>query len=271
MTISAVAWEIQRINSEREFFEHLDTLLRAAKADLIVLPELPILELLSLHPNIAEAVVPEVLETYAEPFELALQNFARENQCVVVGGSHIRNRRNVCLVAEPDRCWFQPKNVLTQWEAAEWNLDRSTGLRISTDGLIGVTVCYDCEFPESGRALAETGVLIQCIPSYTETKHGFQRVRWCAQARAIENQIITVHASLVGSLGAEPVPSTYGSSAILAPSIPPYNESAILAETELNTEGIARAEVDLATLIEARSRGDVRNWNDRAASDWKLL
>lgn len=271
MTIAAINWEIRPITSLEEFLGHLRNLLQFAKADLIVLPELPVLELLSLHPGVNEIDVPDVLEFYAEPYESAIQAFATENNCTVVGGSHIRKRRNVCLIAEPERSWFQPKNVLTQWESQEWNLGTSTGLRLSSSGQIGVTVCYDCEFPESGRVLAEAGVLIQCIPAYTETRHGFQRVRWCAQARAIENQIITVHASLVGSLGAEPVKSTYGSSAILAPSIAPFPESAILAETELNKEGIALAEVDLETLINARNEGDVRNWNDRRASDWKLM
>ncbi|MEQ1821455.1 MAG: nitrilase-related carbon-nitrogen hydrolase [Fimbriimonadaceae bacterium] len=271
MTVSAVAWEIRPATSVEDFLDHLHELLGAARADLIVLPELPVLELLGMHPGIKEVDVPVVLESYAGIYEDALQGFAKDHDCIVVGGSHIRNRRNVCLVAEPDRSWFQPKNVLTQWESQEWNLDRSTGLRLSTSGQIGVTVCYDSEFPASGRNLAEAGVLIQCVPAYTETRHGFQRVRWCAQVRAIENQIITVHASLVGSLGAEPVPSTYGSSAILTPSIAPFPETAILAETALNQEGIARAEVDLNSILDARLTGDVRNWHDRDSSDWKLL
>ena len=153
----------------------------------------------------------------------------------------------------------------------EWNLGGASGLRVSSSGQIGVTICYDCEFPESGRALAEAGVLIQCVPAFTETQHGFQRVRWCAQARATENQVMVIHASLVGSLGAEPVLTTYGSSAILTPSIAPFPMSAILAETELNCEGIAKVDVDLDWLATSRSRGDVRNWNDRHVSDWKLM
>src|SRR3569832_94081 len=113
------------------------------------------------------------------------------------------------------------------------------------DSRLGVTICYDSEFPESGRALAEEGVLVQCVPAFTETQRGFQRVRWSCRARAIENQNFVVHASLVGSLGREPAPSTYGSSAILTPSIEPFPIEAVLAETELGEEGVIVADLDL--------------------------
>jgi predicted amidohydrolase len=98
--------------------------------------------------------------------------------------------------------------------------------------------------------------------------HGFHRVRESCRARAIENQVFVVHASLVGSLGREPVPSTAGSSAILAPCVEPFPADGVLAETRLNAEEIAVAELDFEALVASRESGDVRNWHDRSRGDW---
>ncbi len=111
---------------------------------------------------------------------------------------------------------------------------------------------------------------IQCVPAYTETKHGFHRVRWCCHARTVENQIFVAHSSLVGDLGREPVLKTFGSSAVLCPPLHQFPESGVLAETEMNEEGIAITDLDLDLLEEARATGDVRNWHDRHSSSWEL-
>lgn len=266
MKVAAISWEVRIIRHEQEFFDHLEAFIhRAADADLIVLPELPVLELMALHPEVPALQIPKVLENYADRYESELRRLETETQARIVGGSHIRGNRNVCLF-DGQR---QPKNILTQWEAVEWALEPGAGLFPS--GAVGVTICYDVEFPPAGRALAEAGVLVHCVPSYTETRHGYQRVRWSCLARAIENQVFVVHASLIGSLGREPVPSTCGSSAIIAPSVPPFPEIAILAETALGKEGIAVAELDLEALLRSRESGDVRNWHDRDRGDWRVI
>lgn len=280
MKVAAVSWAVRQIGTEQEFFDHLEALVYEAstKADLVVLPELPILELMALHPtgcsghtptcgpptSLQSSEIPPILEAYGPRYEAELTRLEKETGSIIIGGSHIRENRNVCLFGGQR----QPKNILTQWEAVEWGLEPGSGLFPRGD--IGVTICYDVEFPAAGRALAEAGVLVHCVPSYTETQHGFQRVRWSCLARAIENQVFVVHASLVGSLGREPVPSTYGASAIIAPSVPPFPESAILAETKLGEEGIAYAELDFDALMRGREEGDVRNWHDRDKGDWRI-
>lgn len=277
MRAAAISWAVREIASEDEFFDHLSSLVLSAAehgAELIVLPELPVLELLSLSPSTSGRAVVDALEPHADRYEAELASLEAETRALIVGGSHLRGNRNICLAGGA----VIGKRVLTQWEAVEWGLSpfvsssAESGLVVSLPSgrspQVGVTICYDCEFPASGRAIAEAGSLVQCIPSYTETRRGFQRVRWCAQARATENQVFVIHASLVGSLGREPVPSTFGSSAILTPSVEPFPESAILAETALGEEGIAVADLDFDALLRAREEGDVRNWNDRNAAQW---
>ncbi|MFY9233874.1 MAG: nitrilase-related carbon-nitrogen hydrolase [Fimbriimonadaceae bacterium] len=270
MRVAAINWRIRDIRRRDGFFEHLAELVEQAAAqgaELAVLPELAVLELLGLDPELPPEDVPTFLAAFAEEFELEAGKLAARHGLTLCAGSHFRRERdvlNVSITAFPDGMTrYQPKVKLTSYERDVWKLGRGQHLEPANPPL-GVTICYDCEFPESGRKLAESGVLIQCVPAFTETKRGFQRVRWSCHARAIENQIYVVHSSLVGSLGREPAPQSFGSSAILAPCIEPFPESAVLAETARGEEGIAIADLDLQMLLLAREQGDVRNWNDRA-------
>jgi predicted amidohydrolase len=278
MKVAAIAWKIRKIRRDSEFFAHLyDLVERAheAEAELLVLPELFCLELLQLAPNLKEPDVPKYLVQFSQAIEDWLTRISASSDLAIVGGSHFRQGElgivNACAIADPQTgLTFGVKNNLTSYERDVWKLEPGSGLAISPHPRIGVTICYDSEFPESGRALAEAGVFVQCVPAFTETRHGFQRVRYCCQARAVENQNFVIHSSLVGDLGQEPVPTTYGSSAIIAPSISPFPENPILAETNLNEEGIALANVHFNTMIDARETGDVRNWHDRHAGRWQV-
>ena len=56
----------------------------------------------------------------------------------------------------------------------------------------------------------------------------------------------------------------------MAPSVEPFPEQAVLAETPWNEEGAAIADLDFDELLCAREAGDVRNWHDRLKSSWPL-
>ncbi len=278
MRVAASTFKIRPIKGDSQFFGHLYDLVEAAHdadVDLLVLPELYVLELLHLEPKLREVDVPEYLVQYQKALDEWFVRIADSSGMILVGGSYFRRQFdgivNATVVAEPHQpLRFGTKNNLTTYEREVWRLVPGSGLVKPHRPRIGVTVCYDSEFPEAGRALAEAGVHVHCVPAYTETRHGFQRVRWSCLARAIENQYFVIHSSLVGDLGREPVPSTYGSAAVLAPSVLPFPESAILSETALGDEGLAIANLDFSAMEDARSHGDVRNFNDRHAGRWYL-
>lgn len=275
---AAVAWKIRSIKSDSEFFAHYYDLIdeaHEAGAQLVVFPELNVLELLQLEPDLAEHKAARYLVQFANAVEEWLTRISSSSGMTIVGGSYFKevgeDILNVTAIADPTRgLSIGAKNNLTAYERDMWRLEPGKGLAKSHDPRVGATICYDSEFPEAARALAEEGVMVQCVPAFTETRRGFQRVRWCCHARAVENQNFVIHSSLVGSLGREPVPQTYGTSAILCPSIEPFPENAILAETTLGEEGVVSAELDLNLLESVRERGEVRNWNDRYQGEWQL-
>lgn len=277
MRLAVASWELRDCRSWSDFETHFQELAGQASAhaaDVLVLPEFCCFELLNMRPDLPEAEVGGWLETFSDAIENLCRFSADWHRMAIVGGSHVKRTEkglmNVSCVAEPDGRWtLCPKVNLTRYESDVMALAPGSGLPVLADRRLGVTVCYDCEFPESGRALAERGVLVQCVPTFTETIRGHQRVRWCCQARAVENQVFVAMASLVGSLGREPVPETYGSSAVFCPSAEPFPQSAILAETPPNVEGVAVADLDFTALAWCRANGDVRNWLDRHRGVWR--
>jgi predicted amidohydrolase len=96
------------------------------------------------------------------------------------------------------------------------------------------------------------------VPSCTDDRQGFLRVRYCAQARAIENQMYVIHAVTVGSLPQVPAVSlNYGAASILTPSDFPFSNDGILREGMANHEMMIVGELNLATIEESRSGGSV--------------
>ncbi len=278
MIVAAYSWEVEHLKSESQFWAKLEQVCEEAHAlgvQHLVLPESIILEMAGLFPDLRGQELIARLAEFEEEFVQRAVSNAERTELSLVAGSHFASCDgliyNVSMHFAEGRITVQRKNVMTQFESVEWLVEGYQGLTLSHYQVDCATlICYDSEFPEAGRSLAEAGALLINVPAYTETQRGFQRVRWCANARAIENQVYVIHASLLGALGREPVPKTYGSSAVLCPSVLPFPARAVLAETELNEPGFAVAELDFEALLGSREQDDVRNWHDRHASDWRI-
>jgi len=155
---------------------------------------------------------------------------------------------------------IQGKMHMTRWEKEEWFVSpRRLFHVIETEfGKAAITICYDVEFPELARAAAHAGCYILICPSCTDDRQGFLRVRYCAQARAIENTMYVIHACTIGSLPMVPAVSlNYGQASILTPSDFPFARDGILAEGNINQEMVVIGELNMDTITEARERGTV--------------
>jgi len=163
----------------------------------------------------------------------------------------------------------QGKMHMTRWEAEEWNVSPRDSLMIfETDfGRMAVTICYDVEFPELARAAARQGCHVLVVPSCTDERQGFLRVRYCAQARCIENMMYVIQSSTVGSLPMVPgVALNYGQAAILTPSDFPFARDGVLAEGVVNQEAMVIGDLNLDTIARARTDATVLPLRDSERS-----
>ena len=155
---------------------------------------------------------------------------------------------------------------VTPDEAKVWGMQGGHKLKtFDTDcGKIGVLICYDSEFPELSRILAEEGMDILFIPFLTDTQNGYSRVRYCAQARAIENECYVAIAGSVGNLPkVNNMDIQYAQSMVFTPCDFSFPANGIKAEATANTEMILIADVDLDLLKDLNQFGSVRNLKDR--------
>jgi len=138
-------------------------------------------------------------------------------------------------------------------------------------GKIGILICYDVEFPELSRILADDGMDILFVPFLTDTQNGFSRVRHCAQARAIENECFVVIAGSVGNLPkVHNMDIQYAQSMVFTPCDFAFPTNGVKAETTPNTEMILIADVNIDLLRELHSHGSVRNLKDRRKDLYQL-
>jgi predicted amidohydrolase len=155
---------------------------------------------------------------------------------------------------------------VTPDEAKVWGMMGGSHLQtFETDcGKIGVLICYDVEFPELSRLLADEGMDILFVPFLTDTQNGYSRVRACAQARAIENECYVVIAGSVGNLPrVHNMDIQYAQSMVFTPCDFSFPTNGIRAEATPNTEMILLADVDIDLLRELNQFGSVRNLKDR--------
>jgi predicted amidohydrolase len=155
---------------------------------------------------------------------------------------------------------YQGKMHMTRFENEEWFVSARSELKVfeTSFGRIAVTICYDVEFPEIVRAAAREDAHILVVPSCTDDRQGYLRVRYCSQARAIENQMYVVHSTLVGSLPMVPAVSlNYGIAGIFTPSDYAFARDGILAEGMPNQESLIVGELNMRAIFDCRSTGTV--------------
>ncbi|GGO94723.1 GNAT family N-acetyltransferase [Stakelama pacifica] len=243
------------------------------ECDFICFPELCSLSLLSFErKKLSPMEAIDRLTDHRQPLVDALSDMALRYNINIVGGSHptrtddgdIQNVAYVCL--RDGSVHAQEKLHPTPNEAYWWKIKGGDSVDvIQTDiGPVGVLICYDSEFPELARRLVDEGARIIFVPFCTDNRQGYMRVRYCAQARAIENQCFVVMSGNVGNLpGVDNMDIQYAQSAIITPCDFPFARDGIAAEASENIEALTIADVNLADLTWARAEGTVRNLTDR--------
>ncbi|MDW3224762.1 MAG: carbon-nitrogen hydrolase family protein [Paracoccaceae bacterium] len=165
----------------------------------------------------------------------------------------------------------QDKQIMTRFERDIWGVVGGDPLQVfdTAIGKIGVLICYDSEFPLLGRALASCDMIL--VPSCTEALSGYWRVRIGAMARALENQCVSIMASLVGEVSwSEAVDVTTGTGGVFGPPDVGFPDTGVVAQGEINQPGWTYAEVDLDVIANVRADGRVLgrlHWEEQKGRD----
>ncbi len=264
--IAAVQYLLRPISDWDGFENQVRFTLKAAaeyKPNFVMLPEIFTSQLLSFmdqNQGIKDAV--RRMHDYTPRYMELMAEIARKNNFYLIAGSHPNLRDgllyNTAFMFSPHgEVFMQDKIHRTRWERDKWDTTAGDKLHLfQTDyGAISILICYDIEFPELARLVCEAGADILFVPSSTDDRQGFWRVRYCAQARAIENQVYVAMTSTVGNLPVEGLGMHYGQASIMTPSDFSFSRDGIAAEGVVNMEQVVIADVDLAALAQNRLNG----------------
>lgn len=269
--VASLQYYIRPVKSFDEFASQAEALIETAKdykVRLLAFPEYFTVQLLTLG-QIKRPIAEQIRDLAGQEERIVncMSELAKKYKMVIVGGtlpafnedkSKVMNR---CYVYAKDGSFdVQSKLHMTRFESEEWLVSAGSRLRIfETDfGKFAVAICYDVEFPEIARTAARSGAHFLVVPSCTDDRNGYLRVRYCAQARAIENQMYVIHSPLVGSLPAVPAVSlNYGQAAIYTPCDYSFSRDGLLAEGAVNQESMIIGEINLGLIEESRKSGTV--------------
>lgn len=272
--ICVVQYQMRAISSFEDFARQCEYFVDVAggyRSDFVVFPEIFTLQLLSFLPVERPGAAVRRLAEFTPQYLELFSNLAVKHAVNIVGGSHFtldegRLHNNSFLFQRDGRIGRQPKLHITPSERRWWGVEPGDTVEVfDTDaGRVAIQICYDVEFPELARLAAEKGAEILFVPFCTDERAGYLRVRTCAHARAIENQIFVAIAGTVGNLPqVENMDIQYAQSGIFTPSDLMFSRDGIAAECTPNVETVVIHDVDLEVLDRSRRSGTVRNWNDR--------
>jgi predicted amidohydrolase len=273
--VGLVQWQMRLYKNLEELYSQMEFYVDAVSgyhSDFILFPEFFEAPLMADYNHLHEADAIRKLADFTEPLHQKFKELAVSYNINIITGSmpyidkrgRLLNRGYLCRRDGSSDSYT--KIHITPSEKTAWGMVGGDEIPIfDTDcGRVGVLICYDVEFPEVSRIMADQGMQILFVPFQTDTQNGYMRVRHCAQARAIENECYVV---ITGSVGNLPKVSNmdiqYGQSAVLTPSDFAFPTNAVKAESTPNTEMTMIVDVDLNLLMELHEIGSVRNLKDR--------
>ena len=279
-TVAAAQYPIDRLGDWAAYEAKLTRWVEQAAnagAALAVFPEYGGMELASLDPATMgdlkaslyalSALVPSVDALHARlAARFDLHILAASLPVEREDGAFVNRAR---LFAPNGKVGIQDKLIMTRFEREDWGVSGGGPLRLfdTALGKVGITICYDAEFPLLARSLVEAGMEVLLVPSCTEADHGYWRVRLGAQARALEGQCYAVHSPTVGQAPWSPaVDTNTGAAAIYAPPDGDFPGDGVVALGERDAVQWVFGQIDTAQVHALRADGGVlntRHWEEQ--------
>ena len=270
--IALAQYPIERIESFDEWRAKITRWVADAADDgasLLVFPEYAAMELAALDPasmgdlNATIGFVAGLIQDIdahhaALAGKYGVHIVAATLPCPLPNGRIVNRAR---LFAPNGKVGVQDKLVMTRFEREKWDIAAGGPVRVfdTVLGRIGISICYDVEFPLIARAQAEAGATIILAPSCTDTMQGYWRVRIGAQARALENQCFVAQAPTVGMAPWSPVlDENYGAAGLFSPPDGDAPDDGVLALGPLGLGQWVYGDIDPARVVRWRTDGNVR-------------
>lgn len=256
--------KISAFDDFRSNLEHWISTAAEQQADFVVFPECFTLQLLSLSPrklNNGEALA--ILDHYTFKIEKTLRRFASKYRINVIGGSHLISRpngqvENVCLIALRDGSLHHRVKIhIPDLESRTWSsCSGDTADALETDcGTIGILLGQDVESPELARRLVNQGASLLFTPHCSTLRGHYLRLRYAAQARALENPAYMILSGNVGYLQGVPgMGSQYAQNVVLSACDFIYSHEGIISEGAANTEMLLIADLQPELLCQMHTR-----------------
>ncbi len=281
--VACVQYKMRKIADFDEFAAQVRYFVETAGedygVDYVLFPEFFSVQLLSaMEPYGSREGIRKLAELTPQ-FRDLMSTLAREQGLHLIAGSHPvlqedGRLQNEAMLFRPDGSFVsQPKLHITPSETTWWGITGGNQLHViqTPQAKIGILICYDVEFPEAARYLAEQGVEILFVPYCTDNRQGYLRVTKCAAARAIENQIYVVTSGVVGNLPDVPAMDIhYGRAAVYTPSDFEFARDGIQAEADPNVETMLVTDLDIRDLYRSREAGSVTPLMDRRRDLFEL-
>ena len=272
--LGLIQWQMRPYKDIDELLQQAEFFIDAVsdyRSDFALFPEFFNAPLMAENNHLPEPQAIRELAAHTDTIVQKFSEFSVAYNINIISGSmpEIKGDRlyNVGYLCKRDGTVERYEKIhVTPDEAKVWGMQGGNEIRtFDTDcGKIGVLICYDSEFPELSRLLADEGMDILFVPFLTDTQNGYSRVRNCAQARAIENECYVAIAGSVGNLpNVHNMDIQFAQSMVFTPCDFSFPTNGIKAEATPNTEMILIADVDLDLLRELNQFGAVTNLKDR--------
>lgn len=272
--LGLVQWQMRPLANVEALFEQAEFFIDVVSgygSDFALFPELFIAPLMADFNHLSEADAIREIARYCDPIRKRFQELAISYNINIITGSmplfEDGNLYNVGFLCKRDgTSEMYTKIHVTPNEVHYWGMVGGSEIRtFDTDcGKIGIMICYDVEFPELSRIMADEGMEILFVPFLTDTQNGYTRVKHCAQARAIENECYVAIAGCVGNLPkVNNMDIQYAQAAVFTPSDFAFPSNGIKAEATPNTEMTLIVDVDLDLLKALHEFGSVQILKNR--------
>ena len=279
--LGLIQWQMRPYKSFDDVMEQaeyfIDTL-SGYRSDFALFPEYFNAPLMADYNHLSEAGAIRKLAEHTHQFRDKFSELAVQYNINIITGSMPEvvddQLYNMGYLCRRDGSVERYEKIhITPDEVKAWGLKGGNQVQaFDTDcGKIGILICYDAEFPELSRLLADQGMDILFVPFLTDTKNGYSRVRFCAQARAIENECYVAIAGSVGNLPkVHNMDIQYSQSMVFTPCDFAFPADGVKAASTPNTEMILIEDVDLDLLLELHEQGSVKNLKDRRLDLYSL-